>query len=119
MITWAMLMAALFTLQQQRAMLVDPAQSNLLLALNNSALYLGASIGSAAFGVIVTTMSIAFLSPLSAVTAAVGLGALLLMQLSGQEMPSSTRAEQISCANSPNLPEAQKGAAPLTKKVAQ
>jgi MFS transporter, DHA1 family, inner membrane transport protein len=41
MIGWALLMAALFTLQQQRAILVDPAQSNLLLALNNSVLYLG------------------------------------------------------------------------------
>jgi predicted MFS family arabinose efflux permease len=119
MIAWAMLMAALFTLQQQRAILVDPAQSNLLLALNNSALYLGASIGSAAFGVIISAMSIAFLSPLSAVAAAVSLGALFLMPLGDQEKPPSTRVEKTTCANSPNVPAAQKQAAPLTNEVAQ
>jgi MFS transporter, DHA1 family, inner membrane transport protein len=119
MIAWAMLMAALFTLQQQRAILVDPAQSNLLLALNNSALYLGASIGSAAFGVIISAMSIAFLSPLSAVAAAVSLGALFLMPLGDQETPPPTRVEKTSCANSPNVSAAQKQAAPLTNEVAQ
>jgi predicted MFS family arabinose efflux permease len=119
MIAWAMLMAALFTLQQQRAILVDPAQSNLLLALNNSALYLGASIGSAAFGVVISAMSIAFLSPLSAVAAAVSLGALFLMPLGDQETPPSTRVEKTSCANSPNVSAAQKQAAPLNNEVAQ
>jgi len=119
MIAWAMLMAALFTLQQQRAILVDPAQSNLLLALNNSALYLGASIGSAAFGVIISAMSMAFLSPLSAMAAAVSLGALFLMPLGDQEKPPSTRVEKTTCANSPNVPAAQKQAAPLTNEVAQ
>src|SRR3984885_12964566 len=108
MIAWAILMAAFFTLQQQRAILVDPAQSNLLLALNNSALYLGASIGSAAFGVIISAMSIAFLSPISAVAAALSLGALLLMPLSGQETPPSARAQKIGCAHSPNVPAGQK-----------
>jgi predicted MFS family arabinose efflux permease len=119
MIAWAMLMAALFTLQQQRAILVDPAQSNLLLALNNSALYLGASIGSAAFGVIISAMSIAFLSPISAVAAALSLGALLLMPLSDQETPPSARAQKIGCAHSPSVPAGQKQAAPLSDEVAQ
>jgi predicted MFS family arabinose efflux permease len=119
MIAWAILMAALFTLQQQRAILVDPAQSNLLLALNNSALYLGASIGSAAFGVIISAMSIAFLSPISAVAAALSLGALLLMPLGDQETPPSARAQKIGCAHSPNVPAGQKQAAPLTDEVAQ
>jgi predicted MFS family arabinose efflux permease len=89
MIAWAMLMAALFTLQQQRAILVDPAQSNLLLALNNSALYLGASIGSAAFGAVISATSITFLSPISAGVAALSLGALLSMPLRDQEMTPS------------------------------
>jgi hypothetical protein len=40
---WGVFMAALFTLQQQRAIAVNPERSNLILALNNSALYLGAS----------------------------------------------------------------------------
>jgi predicted MFS family arabinose efflux permease len=119
MIAWAMLMSALFTLQQQRAMLVDPAQSNLLLALNNSALYLGASIGSAAFGLIVSSMSITFLSPISAVAAALSLCALLLMPLSGQETPPSACAQKIGGAHSPNVPAAQKQAAPLADEVAQ
>ena len=119
MIAWAMLMAALFTLQQQRAILVDPAQSNLLLALNNSALYLGASIGSAAFGMIISATSIEFLSPISAVAAALSLGALLLMPLSGQETPPSARAQKIGCAHSPNVPAGQKQAAPLTDEVAR
>jgi predicted MFS family arabinose efflux permease len=94
MIAWAILMAALFTLQQQRAIQVDPAQSNLLLALNNSALYLGASLGSAAFGAIISAMPIAFLSPISAGAAALSLGALLLLPLHGQEMPPSGPPKQ-------------------------
>ena len=81
MIAWAILMAALFTLQQQRTIQVDAAQPNLLLALNNSALYLGAAIGSGAFGAVISTMSFAVISPLSASVAALGLGALLFMPL--------------------------------------
>ena len=94
MIGWAVLMAALFTLQQQRAILVNPAQSNLLLALNNSALYLGASVGSAAFGAIISAMSIGFISPISAGVAALSLGALLLMPLRDQEVPPSGPQEE-------------------------
>ena len=85
MIAWAILMAALFTLQQQRAILIDPAQSNLLLALNNSALYLGAAIGSAALGAVISEMSFAFVSPISAGVAALSLVALLFMPLRDQE----------------------------------
>jgi predicted MFS family arabinose efflux permease len=91
MVAWAILMAALFTLQQQRAILVDPAQSNLLLALNNSALYLGAAIGSAAFGAVISAMSFTFVSPISAGVAALSLGALLFMPLCDQETPPSAR----------------------------
>jgi predicted MFS family arabinose efflux permease len=103
MIAWAILMAALFTLQQQRVILVDPTQSNLLLALNNSALYLGAAIGSAAFGAVISVMPIAFLSPISAGVAAVSLGALLFMPLRDQEPPSSAQTERINCVNSPSV----------------
>ena len=91
MVAWAILMAALFTLQQQRVILVDPAQSNLLLALNNSALYLGAAIGSAAFGAVISAMSFTFVSPISAGVAALSLGALLFMPLCDQETPPSAR----------------------------
>jgi predicted MFS family arabinose efflux permease len=89
MIVWAILMAALFTLQQQRAILVDPAQSNLLLALNNSALYLGASIGSAALGGVISAMSFSFVAPISAGVAALSLVALFLMPLRNQGPPSA------------------------------
>lgn len=89
MIAWAILMAALFTLQQQRAILVDPAQSNLLLALNNSALYLGAAIGSAAFGAVISATTFAVVSPISAGVAALSLGALCFMPLRDQETPPS------------------------------
>jgi predicted MFS family arabinose efflux permease len=76
---WAICMAALFTLQQQRAIAANPEQSNLALALNNSALYLGASVGAAAGGVVISRVSLTFLAPTSAATAAFGLLALLML----------------------------------------
>jgi DHA1 family inner membrane transport protein len=79
MIGWAISMAALFTLQQQRAFAVNPEHSNLVLALNNSALYLGASVGAAAGGVVISRISLAFLAPTSAGVAAIGLLALLIL----------------------------------------
>jgi predicted MFS family arabinose efflux permease len=79
MIGWGVCMAALFTLQQQRAIAVNPQRSNLILALNNSALYLGASIGAAAGGLVISSMSVAVLSPTSAAVAFLGLVALLLL----------------------------------------
>src|ERR1700723_1964150 len=79
MIWWAICMAALFTLQQQRAIAANPKQSNLALALNNSALYLGASVGAAAGGVVISRISLAFLAPTSAAAAALGLLALLIL----------------------------------------
>jgi MFS transporter, DHA1 family, inner membrane transport protein len=79
MIWWAICMAALFTLQQQRAIAANPKRSNLALALNNSALYLGASIGAAAGGVVISGISLTFLAPTSAAAAALGLLALLIL----------------------------------------
>jgi DHA1 family inner membrane transport protein len=79
MIAWGVCMAALFTLQQQRAIAVNPKQSNLILALNNSALYLGASIGAATGGMIISKLSLSFLSPASASVAALALVALVIM----------------------------------------
>jgi MFS transporter, DHA1 family, inner membrane transport protein len=79
MIWWGVCMAALFTLQQQRVIAVYSKQSNLALALNNSALYLGASIGAAAGGVVISTASLAVLAPASAAVAALGLLALLVL----------------------------------------
>jgi MFS transporter, DHA1 family, inner membrane transport protein len=76
---WGICMAALFTLQQQRVIAVYPKQPNWALALNNSALYLGASIGAAAGGVVVSTASLAVLAPTSAAVAALSLLALLVL----------------------------------------
>jgi hypothetical protein len=80
---WGVCMAALFTLQQQRAIAVNPERSNLILALNNSALYLGASIGAAAGGLVISSVSLAFLAPTSAAVAVLGLIALLLLPRGG------------------------------------
>jgi predicted MFS family arabinose efflux permease len=85
MIWWAICMAALFTLQQQRAIAVNPKHSNLALALNNSALYLGASLGAAAGGVVISKASLFFLAPASAAAAAVAL--LTILTLPGLKAP--------------------------------
>jgi hypothetical protein len=91
----------------------------LLLALNNSALYLGAAIGSAAFGAVISAMSFAFVSPISAGVAALSLGALLFMPLRDQETPPSAHTEKTCCAHSPKIPVFQKRTAPLTDEVVQ
>ena len=117
MIAWAILMAALFTLQQQKTIMVDPAQSNLLLALNNSALYLGAAIGTAAFGAIISRMSLAVVSPISAGAAALSLGALLFMPLRDQKMPPSDHTESTGRAHSLSIPLVQTRTAPPTDEV--
>jgi predicted MFS family arabinose efflux permease len=76
---WAISMAALFTLQQRRAIAVNPARSNLMLELNNSALYLGAAIGSVIVGLFISQSSLAVAAPVSATMA--GLALLLLLIL--------------------------------------
>jgi DHA1 family inner membrane transport protein len=78
-IWWAICMAALFTLQQQRAIAANPKYSNLALALNNSALYLGASLGAAAGGVVISKASLSLLAPASAAAAALGLLTILTL----------------------------------------
>jgi predicted MFS family arabinose efflux permease len=79
MIGWGICMAALFTLQQQRTIAVNPKQSNLVLALNNSALYLGASVGAVTGGVVISRVSLTFLAPMNAGVAVLGLLALLVL----------------------------------------
>jgi MFS transporter, DHA1 family, inner membrane transport protein len=78
MTSWGICMASLFTLQQQRVIAAHPEQPNWALALNNSALYLGASLGSAAGGVVISRASLAVLAPMCAAVAALGLLALLV-----------------------------------------
>src|SRR6202789_1296969 len=79
MVGWGICMAALFTLQQQRTIAVNPKQSNLVLALNNSALYLGASVGAVVGGVVISRVSLTFLAPMSADVAVLRLLALLVL----------------------------------------
>lgn len=78
MVVWAVCMASLFCLQQQRAIAVGPQQSNLRLALNNSAMYLGASIGSLFGGIIILRASVVALPLASAAIATVGLATLIV-----------------------------------------
>src|ERR1700728_2089 len=78
MIGGGICMGALFTLQQQRTIAVNPKQSNLVLALNNSALYLGASVGAVAGGAVIS-VSLTFLAPVSAGVAVLGLLTLLVL----------------------------------------
>jgi len=91
MICWGVCMAALFTLQQQRAIAANSSQSNLALALNNSALYLGASVGTALGGVVLSKVSLTFLAPTSAVVAALGLLALLILPRATPASPMTSR----------------------------
>jgi predicted MFS family arabinose efflux permease len=60
-------------------MSAEPQQPNLLLALNNSAMYLGASIGSAAGGLVISRISLAALPWASAGIGATGLVALVAL----------------------------------------
>jgi predicted MFS family arabinose efflux permease len=66
MAVWGHCMAALFTLQQQRTISANPDQSSLMLAINNSALYLGSALGSAAGSAVISSTSISFVAPVSA-----------------------------------------------------
>jgi predicted MFS family arabinose efflux permease len=90
-IGWGVCMAALFTLQQQRAIAVNPKQSNLVLALNNSALYLGASVGAAAGGVVISRVSLTFVAPTSAAVAVLALLALLILPQGAVQPVAGTR----------------------------
>jgi MFS transporter, DHA1 family, inner membrane transport protein len=103
-IWWAICMAALFTLQQQRAIATNPEQSNLVLALNNSALYLGASVGAAAGGAVISRVSIAVLAPTSAAAATLGLLALLILPRCETRTTTTAGSAESSV---PNLPAAR------------
>jgi hypothetical protein len=91
----------------------------LLLALNNSALYLGAAIGSAAFGAIISATSFALVSPVGAGVAALSLVALLFMPLLDHETPLSAHPEKPCSARPSKLPVADERTAPPTDEVVQ
>jgi predicted MFS family arabinose efflux permease len=85
LIVWAVAMAALFTLQQQRMISIDGKQSNLLLALNNATLYFGVSIGAAVQGVVISVSSLEFVPVASAAIAGLALLALVLFPQPGSD----------------------------------
>jgi predicted MFS family arabinose efflux permease len=91
LLVWAIAVSGLFTLQQQRVIASNPRHSGFMLALNNSALYLGASVGSALEGGVISTASLGAASPLSAAIAVVAL--LLLVALPQPETRDSGEAE--------------------------
>jgi MFS transporter, DHA1 family, inner membrane transport protein len=91
MLVWATSMAGLFTLQQQRAIAANPKQSNLMLALNNSALYLGASIGAVVDGAVISNASLAAAAPVSAGMAVLALGLLIVLP-----QPTTQRGQRAS-----------------------
>jgi predicted MFS family arabinose efflux permease len=89
MIWWGVCQAALFTLQQQRTIALNLGESTFGLALNNSALYLGASVGAAGGGAVISRWSLALVAPTSAAVAALGLLALLILPRGGARAAST------------------------------
>jgi MFS transporter, DHA1 family, inner membrane transport protein len=85
LVCWAICIAALYVLQQQRAISRNPKQRNVLIALNNSAMYLGASIGPAIGGYVISELSLVALPWLSSGIAAVGLVTLLVLRFAHKE----------------------------------
>jgi DHA1 family inner membrane transport protein len=81
LVIWATTMAALFTLQQQRAIRSDSCHANMILALNNSTLYFGASIGTAINGALISKLSLSAAPPVSACMALLALILLLGLPL--------------------------------------
>jgi predicted MFS family arabinose efflux permease len=86
MVVWAICGSGLFTLQQQRAMASNPQHSSFMLALNNSALYFGASLGSAFVGGAISMASLSAGPPVSA-----GIAIVALMLLLALPQPTSFR----------------------------
>jgi len=106
LMVWATSMASLFTLQQQRAIAIDPEHSNLMLALNNSALYLGASIGSVVIGGVISEKSLGLAAPVSAAMAALAL--VLLLVLPQPATAAGEKARAHNRASGPTTPSAAK-----------
>jgi hypothetical protein len=69
--------------------------------------------------VIISAMSFAFVSPLSAGTAALSLVALLFMPLRDHETPLSAHPEKPCSARPPKVPVAKERTAPPTDEVVQ
>jgi DHA1 family inner membrane transport protein len=81
MAIWGLCMAALFTLQQHRTVSASPDQRGLMLAINNSTVYLGSALGAALGGEVISATSISLVAPVSAGIAFLGLLALVALRL--------------------------------------
>ncbi len=84
MLIWAICMATLYTLQQQRALTVCRGEANLMLSLNNSTMYLGASLGVAAGSIVIARLSIPAIPSVSAACAGIALVLLCSLRVSGR-----------------------------------
>ncbi len=91
----------LFPVQQSRLLTMAPEHANVLLALNNSALYIGIAAGSSIGGLVIGSGLITALGPAGASFEALALGLLLLSlrwvpapEKRGSEAPSLASAER-------------------------
>jgi predicted MFS family arabinose efflux permease len=75
---WGLCGPNLFIAQQHRMLGLAPEHANVILALNNSMLYLGIAGGAALGGIVLHTQSVMWLGPLGAICSLLALLALLL-----------------------------------------
>ncbi|GHO98273.1 MFS transporter [Reticulibacter mediterranei] len=77
LLLWGLCGPNLFIAQQHRMLSLAPEHANVILALNNSMLYLGIAGGAALGGIVLHTQPVAWLGPLGAVCSLLALLALL------------------------------------------
>jgi predicted MFS family arabinose efflux permease len=73
LLLWAMSFALLFIPQQQRLLTIAPKHANVLLALNNSALYLGIAGGAAVGGLALRWLAVTQLASLGVMSMLIAL----------------------------------------------
>lgn len=78
-----------------------------MLSLNNSALYLGASVGAAAGGVVISRVPLTFLAPTCAAVAALGLLTLLILPRGARAIPGLPNDKVEPRSSVPELAAAQ------------
>ena len=96
LLLWGMSFALLFIPQQQRLLNIAPAHANVILALNNSALYLGIAGGAAVGGLALRWLAVTQLAWVGVMSMLIALLILAItLRLSGaQQTPSCEEREQ-------------------------
>ncbi|GHO71722.1 MFS transporter [Ktedonobacter sp. SOSP1-52] len=87
---WGLISSAIFTPQQHRLLALAPQHANVILALNNSTLYLGIAFGSAVGGIALQIVSVQILPWIGATIIALALLVLFLSFRVGTENPASS-----------------------------